>query len=73
MALGGIAMLFKGSDGATLSIAGTVLVMASSLTYAGYIVAQGEKRVKPVCGGCNSADYIAFQRTHIFFEKTSQR
>ena len=39
MALGGIAMLFKGSDGATLSIAGTVLVMASSLTYAGYIVA----------------------------------
>lgn len=37
-ALGGIALLFKGGDGATLSITGTVLVMLSSLSYAVYIV-----------------------------------
>lgn len=37
-ALGGIALLFKGGDGATLSITGTVLVMLSSLSYAIYIV-----------------------------------
>lgn len=48
MALGGIAMLFKGSDGATLSIAGTVLVMASSLTYAGYIVAVNRPGLREV-------------------------
>ncbi|MDE6611470.1 MAG: DMT family transporter [Muribaculaceae bacterium] len=38
MALCGIALLFKGGDGATLSVTGTMLVMASSLTYAIYIV-----------------------------------
>lgn len=38
LALGGIALLFKRPDGATLSIAGTVMVMLSSLSYAGYIV-----------------------------------
>ena len=37
-ALGGIALLFKGGDGATLSVTGTVLVMLSSLGYAIYIV-----------------------------------
>lgn len=37
-ALGGIALLFKGGDGVTLSITGTVLVMLSSLSYAIYIV-----------------------------------
>lgn len=37
-ALGGIALLFKGGDGATLSVTGTVLVMLSSLSYAIYIV-----------------------------------
>lgn len=38
MALCGIALLFKGGDGATLSVTGTLLVMASSFTYAIYIV-----------------------------------
>lgn len=38
MALGGIALLYKGSDGATLSLAGTLLVFTSSLSYAIYIV-----------------------------------
>ena len=38
MALGGIALLYKGGDGSTLSITGTMLVMASSLSYASYIV-----------------------------------
>lgn len=37
-ALGGIALLFKGGDGATLSVTGTLLVMLSSLSYAIYIV-----------------------------------
>lgn len=37
-ALGGIALLFKGGDGAMLSVTGTVLVMLSSLSYAIYIV-----------------------------------
>ncbi len=38
MALGGIALLYKGGNGATLSLTGTLLVMASSLSYAVYIV-----------------------------------
>lgn len=37
-ALGGIALLYKGSDGATLSLTGTLLVFTSSLSYAIYIV-----------------------------------
>jgi len=37
-ALGGIALLFKGGDGVTLSVTGTILVMLSSLSYAIYIV-----------------------------------
>lgn len=39
LALGGIAMLYKGSGDATLSFTGTVLVIASALSYAIYIVA----------------------------------
>lgn len=38
LATAGIFMLFKGEDGATLSVIGTVLVFVSSLTYAIYIV-----------------------------------
>ncbi len=38
MAMCGIGLLFKGSDGTTLSLTGTLLVMVSSLTYAGYII-----------------------------------
>lgn len=50
-ALGGIGLLFKGDDGSTLSIAGTIVVMASSLSYAIYIVAvnrPGLRRVPTV-------------------------
>ena len=38
LALGGISMLYKGGDGTTLSLTGTVLALASALTYAIYIV-----------------------------------
>ncbi len=38
MALVGICLLYKGGDGATLSLVGTLLVMVSSLSYAIYIV-----------------------------------
>lgn len=38
VALTGIGLLFKASDGSTLSLPGTILVMLSSLSYAIYIV-----------------------------------
>ena len=38
LALGGIALLYEGKDGATLSLTGTMLVMVSALSYAIYIV-----------------------------------
>ena len=38
LALAGISLLYKGEDGATLSLWGTVLVMLSSLSYAIYMV-----------------------------------
>lgn len=48
MALGGIALLFKGGDGSTLSLTGTLLVMASSLSYAIYIVGVNRPMLKDV-------------------------
>ncbi len=47
-ALGGIFLLRKSGDGAVLSVAGTVLVMASSLSYAVYIVAVNRGPLKEV-------------------------
>lgn len=38
LALGGIALLYKGEDGAVLSLTGVILVIASALSYAIYIV-----------------------------------
>ena len=38
LALGGIGLLYKSEDGSTLSLIGTLLVFASSLSYAIYIV-----------------------------------
>lgn len=38
LALGGIGLLYKGGDGTTLNLTGTLLVMASALSYAIYIV-----------------------------------
>jgi len=48
MALGGIALLFRGSDGSTLSMTGILLVMASSLSYAIYIVGVNRPILKEV-------------------------
>lgn len=44
----GIGLLFKASDGTTLSIPGTILVMVSSLSYAIYIVAVNRPGLKEV-------------------------
>ncbi len=48
VALCGIALLFKGGDGATLSVVGTGMVMLSSLTYAVYIVGVNRPRMRQV-------------------------
>lgn len=45
LALSGIALLYKSSDGSTLSLPGTMLVMASSLTYAIYIVGVNQTKL----------------------------
>lgn len=44
----GIAMLYKGEGGATLSLVGTMLVMASALSYAFYIVGVKHTPIKNV-------------------------
>lgn len=48
LALGGIALLFRGGDGSTLSLTGTMLVMGSSLSYAIYIVGVNRPVLKNV-------------------------
>lgn len=46
LALGGIALLYRGDGGAALSTTGVVLVMISSLTYALYIVVVNKSSVR---------------------------
>ncbi len=46
MALSGIFLLFKKSDGSTLSWFGTLLVMVSSMTYAIYIVGVNQTKLR---------------------------
>lgn len=46
MALSGIALLYKSSDGKTISLLGTMLVMVSSLTYALYIVGVNQTKLR---------------------------
>jgi len=46
IALIGIGMLYKGGDGSTLSLTGTVLVMVSALSYAIYIVGVNKSILK---------------------------
>lgn len=46
LALSGIGLLYKGGDGATLSLTGVALVMASALSYAIYIVGVNRPRLK---------------------------
>lgn len=48
MALGGIGLLYKGEEGSTLSLTGTVLVLVSALTYAIYIVGANKSVLKDV-------------------------
>ena len=48
LAVCGIGLLYKGADGATLSFTGTMLVMASALSYAAYIVGINQTRLKDV-------------------------
>lgn len=48
LALTGIAMLYKGGGDATLSFTGTMLVMASALSYAIYIVAVNKTGLRNV-------------------------
>lgn len=46
LALGGIALLYKGEDGATLSTTGIMLVLSSALSYAIYIVGVNQSHLK---------------------------
>lgn len=48
LALGGIGLLYKSEDGSTLSLIGTLLVFASSLSYTIYIVGINQTSLKNV-------------------------
>ena len=48
LAIYGIGLLYKGTDGATLSLTGTLLVFGSALSYAAYIVGINQTRLKDV-------------------------
>ena len=48
LALGGIGLLYKSEDGSTLSLIGTLLVFASSLSYAIYLVGINQTSLKNV-------------------------
>lgn len=48
LALGGIGLLYKSEDGSTLSLIGTLLVFASSLSFAIYIVGINQTSLKNV-------------------------
>ena len=48
LALGGIGLLYKSEDGSTLSLIGTLLVFASALSYAIYIVGINQTSLKNV-------------------------
>lgn len=48
LALGGIGLLYKSEDGSTLSLIGTLVVFASSLSYAIYIVGINQTSLKNV-------------------------
>ena len=48
LALGGFGLLYKSEDGSTLSLIGTLLVFASSLSYAIYIVGINQTSLKNV-------------------------
>ena len=48
LALGGVALLYKGEDGSTLSLLGVLLVIVSALSYAIYIVAANRPLLREI-------------------------
>ena len=48
LALAGIGLLYKSSDGTTLNLTGVLLVMASALSYAIYIIGVNQSTLKTV-------------------------
>lgn len=48
LALCGISLLYKGGDGATIDTTGTILVMASALSYALYLIAVNQTTLRDV-------------------------
>ena len=48
LAMAGIALLYKNSDGSTLSLTGTILVLAASIAYASYIVGINQSILKNI-------------------------
>lgn len=69
LALGGIAMLYKGSDGATLSLSGTILVMISALAYSVYIVGVNQSTLKDVAT-LKLTFYVLLSGMVLFFVRT---
>ena len=75
LALGGIGLLYKSEDGSTLSLIGTLLVFASSLSYAIYIVGINQTSLKNVATLkvtflCPSLRLIALRSTPALFRST---
>lgn len=69
MALGGIALLYKSGEGATLSLTGTLLVMASALSYAIYIVGVNRPMLKNVAT-LKVTFYVLLFGLSLFFIRT---
>lgn len=69
LALGGIAMLYKSSDGATLSLTGTILVMISAIAYSIYIVGVNQSTLKDVAT-LKLTFYVLLFGMVLFFART---
>lgn len=65
MVMAGIGLLYKGSDGATLSLAGTLMVMISALTYAIYIVGINRSHLKEMAT-IKVTFWVLFSGTFVF-------
>lgn len=59
LACGGIGLLYKSGDGSTLSLTGTLLVFASALSYAIYIVAVKQTRLREIATLCVTFHVLA--------------
>ena len=69
LALGGIALLYQGDDGSTLSLTGVLLVLSSSLTYATYIIGVNQSRLKEMAT-VKLTFYVLIFGISIFFLRT---